>query len=77
VTVSYFEWVQGRSGDQWTAEKVDAELERIMLQAFSDVRSEAKRKGLSFREAAFNIAVMRIVEAMEVRGWGGSEERKS
>lgn len=69
VTVSYFEWVQGRSGDQWTAEKVDTELERIILQAFSDVRSEAKRKSLSFREAAFNLAVMRIVEAMKVRGW--------
>ncbi len=69
VTVSYFEWVQGRSGDQWTAEKVDRELKRIMLSAFEDVRSEAKRKDLSLREAAFNIAVGRIVEAMTVRGW--------
>ncbi len=69
VTVSYFEWVQGRSGDQWTAEKVDRELKRIMLDAFEDVRSEAKRKDLSLREAAFNIAVGRIVEAMKVRGW--------
>ena len=69
VTVSYFEWVQGRSGDQWTAEKVDRELKRIMLQSFDDVRSESKRKGMSYREAAFNIAVGRIVEAMRVRGW--------
>ena len=69
VTVSYFEWVQGRSGEQWTAEKVDQELSRIMLKAFSEVRSEAKRKDLSYREAAFNIAVGRILEAMRVRGW--------
>jgi glutamate dehydrogenase/leucine dehydrogenase len=71
VTVSYFEWVQGRSGDYWTAEHVERELKRIMLQAFDDMRSEAKRKGITYREAAFNIAVGRIVEAMRVRGWVG------
>lgn len=69
VTVSYFEWVQGLSGDQWTAEKVDKDLERIMLKAFNDVRHEAKRHGLTFREAAFNVALQRIVDAMRVRGW--------
>lgn len=69
VTVSYFEWVQGRSGDQWTAEKVDRELKRIMLQSFDEVRSEAKRKDLTYREAAFNLAIGRIVDAMRVRGW--------
>jgi glutamate dehydrogenase/leucine dehydrogenase len=69
VTVSYFEWAQGRAGNQWTAERVDHELKRIMLQAFDDVRTEAKRKNLSYREAAFNIAIQRIVDAMRVRGW--------
>ncbi len=71
VTVSYFEWVQGRSGNRWTAEHVDHDLKRIMLQAFDDVRTEARRKGLSLREAAFNVAVGRIVETMRVRGWVG------
>lgn len=70
VTVSYFEWVQGRSGDQWTLEKVERELLRIMLHAFDDVRSLAKRKKLSLRSAAFDLGVGRIVEAMKVRGWG-------
>lgn len=69
VTVSYFEWVQGRSGDQWTAEKVEAELKRIMLQSFEEVRSEAKRQDLSLREAAFDLAIRRMMEAMKVRGW--------
>ncbi len=72
VTVSYFEWAQGRAGNQWTAERVDHELKRIMLQAFDDVRTEAKRKNLSYREAAFNIAIQRIVDAMRVRGWVNS-----
>lgn len=69
VTVSYFEWVQGRSGEYWTQEKVERELKRIMLHAFEEVRSEAKRSGISLREAAFKIAVKRIVETMRVRGW--------
>ncbi|MDD5055681.1 MAG: Glu/Leu/Phe/Val dehydrogenase [Candidatus Peribacteraceae bacterium] len=71
VTVSYFEWVQGRSGNRWTADRVDHDLRRIMLQAFDDVRTEARRKGLSLREAAFNVAVGRIIETMRVRGWVG------
>lgn len=69
VTVSYFEWTQGLSGEQWTAHHVESELERIMLKAFSDVRGESKRKNLSYREAAFNVGVSRIIEAMRVRGW--------
>lgn len=69
VTVSYFEWVQGRSGDQWSAEKVDRKLRQIMLTSFNEVRSEAKRKNLTLREAAFDVAIGRIVEAMRVRGW--------
>mgnify|MGYP003395536994 CR=1 FL=1 len=69
VTVSYFEWVQGRSGNMWTAERVDQELKRIMLTAFDDVRSEAKRTNSTYREAAFTLAVGRIVDAMRVRGW--------
>lgn len=71
VTVSYFEWVQGRSGAQWTAEKVDEDLKRIMRESFESVRSEAKRKNISYRSAAFNIGVGRIVETMRIRGWVG------
>jgi len=69
VTVSYFEWTQGRSGEQWTAEHVDSELKRIMLTAYKAVRREAYREKLSYRQAAFSIGVKRIVEAMRVRGW--------
>ncbi|MBI5156269.1 Glu/Leu/Phe/Val dehydrogenase [Candidatus Peregrinibacteria bacterium] len=69
VTVSYFEWVQGRSGEQWTAERVDADLKRIMLAAFRAVRREAGREKLSYRGAAFVLGVKRMLETMRVRGW--------
>ncbi len=71
VTVSYFEWTQGRSGEQWTDEQVDAELKRVILTAYKDVRRERHRRKISFRQAAFVLGVKRIVEAMRVRGWVG------
>jgi len=69
VTVSYFEWVQGRSGGLWTAERVDADLKRIMLDAYRTVRRETHRQKMSYRYAAFSVAVKRILEAMRARGW--------
>ena len=69
VTVSYFEWVQGRSGEQWTAERVDHDLKRIMLSAFRAVRRTAYREKMSYREAAFAVGLRRIIDAMRVRGW--------
>jgi glutamate dehydrogenase (NADP+) len=72
VTVSYFEWVQGRSGEQWTAERVDLELKRIMLDAYKTVRRTAYREKMSYRHAAFALAVKRILAAMRARGWTAS-----
>jgi len=69
VTVSYFEWVQGRSGEQWTADRVDTELKRIMLDAYKAVRREAYRTKVSYRHAAFSVGLKRIVDAMRARGW--------
>ncbi len=69
VTVSYFEWTQGRSGEQWTDEFVDSELKRIMLAASRSVRREVHQRKISYREAAFVVGVGRIVTTMRVRGW--------
>lgn len=69
VTVSYFEWVQGRSGEQWGEDRVDAALKAVMLRAFRDVRREARRENLTYRQAAYVVGVRRILETMRVRGW--------
>jgi glutamate dehydrogenase (NADP+) len=69
VTVSYFEWTQGRSGEQWTADTVDRRLKRIMLDAYKSVRREARRKEMSYRKAAFSVGIKRMLEAMKMRGW--------
>jgi glutamate dehydrogenase (NADP+) len=69
VTVSYFEWTQGRSGEKWTEGHVDDELKRIILDAYRDVRREARREGVSYRQAAYLIGVKRMVQTMHARGW--------
>ena len=68
VTVSYFEWVQNRMGYYWTEEEVFAKLKPIMAKAFQDVWQFAQAKNISLREAAFIVAVDRIVKAMRLRG---------
>lgn len=69
VTVSYFEWSQGLSGEQWTEKEVEEKLEHIMLEAFSDVRRESNHYNVSLRQGAFIVGVNRIAETMQVRGW--------
>ena len=69
VTVSYFEWSQGRSGEQWTAEQVDERLKRVILDAYKAVRREARREKMTYREAAFSVGIQRMLDAMKVRGW--------
>ncbi|MCA9370721.1 MAG: Glu/Leu/Phe/Val dehydrogenase, partial [Candidatus Peregrinibacteria bacterium] len=69
VTVSYFEWSQGRSGEQWTADIVDERLKRVILDAYKAVRREARRQDMTYREAAFSVGIKRMMDAMRLRGW--------
>jgi glutamate dehydrogenase len=68
VTVSYFEWVQNLMNFYWTEEEIAERLERIMTESFQAVLSTAKEKGTRLREAAYNLAILRVAEAMKLRG---------
>ncbi|OGF19542.1 hypothetical protein A3G56_01005 [Candidatus Falkowbacteria bacterium RIFCSPLOWO2_12_FULL_45_10] len=68
VTVSYFEWVQNRMGYYWSEEEVFAKLKPIMVKAFQDAWRIANDKKITLREAAFVLAVERIIKAMRLRG---------
>jgi len=68
VTVSYFEWVQNLQNFYWTAEEVNERLEKIMIKAFENVYAMHVDKKVSMREAAFLVAVKRVVDAMRLRG---------
>lgn len=68
VLVSYFEWTQNIQQHRWTIEAVNAELETLLTAAHDATARRASAEGVSLREAAFMLAVERVVEALELRG---------
>jgi glutamate dehydrogenase (NAD(P)+) len=68
VTVSYFEWVQNLHGYRWSKERVNQELKVVMDNAFSEIYLVVKEKKISFRKAAYYLALKRIIDAMMLRG---------
>lgn len=69
VTCSYFEQVQCNMNYFWSKEEVLEKLEYSMTNAFSAVNEMARDKNISLREAAYVIAINRVVEAVKLRGW--------
>ncbi|MBA4602625.1 Glu/Leu/Phe/Val family dehydrogenase [Thermoactinomyces mirandus] len=69
VTVSYFEWVQNLMNYYWSEEEVNSKLQKIMVHSFSEVYSLAKEQQTNLRIAAYMVAIKRITDAMEARGW--------
>ncbi len=63
VIVSYLEWVQNRSHESWTEEKVNAELEKYMVQAMYEAYAYAREHQLTLKEAAFDLAIRRILKS--------------
>jgi len=69
VTVSYFEWVQNRQRFYWTEERVNEELERVIVDAFGRlVDSYETNDALNLRTAAYVVAIDRIVDAYDQAG---------
>ena len=69
VVVSYFEWTQNLQEFHWEEDKVNQELRKKMSVAFHEVRKRALVDGITYREAAFDIAVERVARAVELRGF--------
>jgi len=69
VTVSYLEWVQNRNRYQWDEARVNRDLEKRMRAAWEAMRARAKADGVGYRMAAYLIAVERVKNAIEMRGF--------
>src|SRR3990172_2695655 len=69
VTVSYFESVQNDMNYYWTREEVLEHLDTKITQAFNSVVEMAAREQVFMRDAAYMVAIDRVVKAMELRGW--------
>ncbi len=69
VTVSYFEMVQNFYMYYWEEEVVHQRLDRKMTTAYHSVLNTSKKYNINMRQAAYVVAVERVVEAMKLRGW--------
>ncbi len=69
VTVSYFEGVQNDMNFYWTREEVLEKLNNNMTTAFKGVLDMSVQQNVSMRDAAYMVAIHKVVKAMELRGW--------
>ncbi len=69
VTVSYFEGVQNDMNFYWTGEEVLTRLNEKMTHAFQAVLGTSKEHKVAMRDAAYIVAIDRVVRAMQFRGW--------
>ncbi|QQG45058.1 MAG: Glu/Leu/Phe/Val dehydrogenase [Candidatus Sungiibacteriota bacterium] len=67
VTVSYYEWIQGREQDYWDEGTVLKKLEEQMVRAFKQVVAKHEQYKVNMRTAAYIHAVSRVVEAGKLR----------
>ncbi len=68
VTVSYFEWVQNRSGWYWTLEEVNQRLQEKMELETEKVWQISKDLNISIRTAAYVHALNRLGAALDAKG---------
>jgi len=69
VTVSYFESVQNDMNYYWTHQEVIDRLDTKMTSAFNSVLDMSVKEKIDMRDAAYMVAIARVVKAMELRGW--------
>jgi glutamate dehydrogenase (NAD(P)+) len=69
VTVSYFEMVQNIMRYCWSFDEVYQKLDERMTLAYQGVLSASRKYNINMRQAAYTVAVARVVEAMKMRGW--------
>jgi glutamate dehydrogenase (NADP+) len=68
VTVSYFEWVQNRSGLYWSLEEVNQRLRQKMVEETEQIWLISQELAISMRTAAYVHALNRLGEARKVKG---------
>ena len=64
VIVSYFEWLQNREGRVWEEREVNDQLQQTILAALNAIQKMMEEKRVSFRTAAYAVALTRLDSAM-------------
>jgi glutamate dehydrogenase len=69
VTVSYFESVQNDMNYYWSKGEALSRLDDKITTAFEGVLEMSLQQQVSMRDAAYMVAIDRVVKAMQLRGW--------
>lgn len=69
VTCSYFEGVQNDMNYYWSRDEVLQRLDQKMSTAFHGVLEMSLERKVYMRDAAYLVAIDRVVRAMRLRGW--------
>ncbi len=69
VTVSYFEMVQNAYMYYWDEAEVYERLDKRISAAYHSVLDTSRKYNVNMRQAAYVVAVKRVVDAMKIRGW--------
>jgi len=68
VVVSYYEWVQNKTSDNWSAADVEARLRNTVWDACDRVAAQRARRGCSRRDAAYIEASELLSTVYSMRG---------
>jgi glutamate dehydrogenase len=60
VIVSYLEWQQNLNNENWSEEKVEAELKTYMEKAIETVYETSRKDSVSMKEAALRVAIKKL-----------------
>lgn len=69
VVVSYYEWVQNKTGLYWSEEEVNERLTKNMQNSFEAVWQMQEKHNVSPRQAAYMLALERLVIETTLRGY--------
>ena len=67
VIVSYFEWIQNKTGEYWTEEEVQNKLKEKILGTLKELYNE-QEKDVSMRITAYKKGIRKVLKAAKLRG---------
>ncbi len=68
VVVSYFEWLQNRTAEQWSLDTIDRRLMEVLWAAADRVAAVQVEFGCTRREACYVVALRRLLAVYQQRG---------
>ncbi len=63
VIVSFLEWQQNKARESWDERRINDELENYLVAAAKNIYEFSQSNNMSLKEAAFSVAIHRILEA--------------